>query len=194
MSTRKGSVVYLDDLIEEAEERALEEVKKRRTDLSEERMREIARDIGRGAVRYNIVRVQPEKALIFKWEDALNFEGNSAPFVQYAHARACSILRKAGEFSSEFDPAVLTNEYELRLIRVLARYPSVIREAGERTRIQVLPAYAQEVAASFNQFYTYVPVLKGEENKDARLALVDATKVVLANCLNTLGLSAPEEM
>jgi arginyl-tRNA synthetase len=194
MSTRKGTVVYLDDLIEEAEERALEEVKKRRTDLSEERMREIARDIGRGAVRYNIVRVQPEKALIFKWEDALNFEGNSAPFVQYAHARACSILRKAGEFSSEFDPAVLTNEYELRLIRVLARYPSVIREAGERTRIQVLPAYAQEVAASFNQFYTYVPVLKGEENKDARLALVDATKVVLANCLNTLGLSAPEEM
>ena len=79
MSTRKGTVVYLDDLIEEAEERALEEVRKRRTDLSEERMREIARSIGRGAVRYNIVRVQPEKPLVFKWEDALNFEGNSAP-------------------------------------------------------------------------------------------------------------------
>ncbi len=182
MSTRKGTVVYLDDLIEEAEERALDEVRKRRTDLPEEKMREIARSIGRGAVRYNIVRVQPEKALVFKWEDALNFEGNSAPFVQYAHARACSIQRKAGQFSKDIDPAVLTNEYELRLIRVLARYPSVLREAGERARIQVLPAYGHEVAAAFNQFYTYVPVLKGEENKDARLALVDATRVVLANC------------
>lgn len=194
MSTRKGVVVHLDDLIEEAEARALEEVKKRRTDLSEEKMRDIARAIGRGAVRYNIVRVQPEKPLVFKWEDALNFEGNSAPFVQYAHARACSILRKAGEFGRDLDPEVLTNEYEVKLIKALARYPSVISEAGDKARIHVLPAYAHEVAAAFNQFYTYVPVLKGEENRDARLALVDATRLVLANALTTLGLSAPEEM
>jgi arginyl-tRNA synthetase len=194
MSTRKGRVVYLDDLIEEAEDRALEEVRKRRTDLSEEKMKQIAQAIGRGAVRYNIVRVQPEKPLVFKWEDALNFEGNSAPFVQYAHARACSILRKAGEFTRDIDPTVLTNEYELKLIRVLARYPSVIEEAGEKGRIQVLPAYGHEVAAAFNQFYTYVPVLKGEENRDARLALVDATRIVLDNALTTLGLSAPQEM
>lgn len=194
MSTRKGRVVYLDDLIEEAEERALEEVKKRRTDLTSERMEEIAKAIGRGAVRYNIVRVQPEKQLIFKWEEALNFEGNSAPFAQYAHARACSILRKAGEFDHEADPTVLSNDYEVRLLKSLARYPSVVREAGERARIHVLPAYCQEVAAAFNQFYTYVPVLRGEENKDARLALVDTTRVVLANALTTLGLVAPEEM
>ena len=187
-------MVYLDDLIEEAEERALDEVRKRRTDLSEERMLEIARAIGRGAVRYNIVRVQPEKPLVFKWEDALNFEGNSAPFVQYAHARACSIQRKAGAPGTGFDPAALTNEYELKLVRTLARYPSVVREAGEKQRIQALPAYGHEVAAAFNQFYTYVPVLKGEENREARLALVDATRVVLANVLTTLGLTAPEEM
>ncbi|MDW5564082.1 MAG: arginine--tRNA ligase [Methanomassiliicoccus sp.] len=194
MSTRKGTVVYLDDLIEEAVDRALEEVRKRRTDLSEEKMGEIARAIGRGAVRYNIVRVQPEKPLVFKWEDALNFEGNSAPFVQYAHARACSIQRKAGTSTAAFDPTVLTNEYELKLIRALARYPSIIREAGEKQRIQALPAYGHEVASAFNQFYTYVPVLKGEENRGARLALVDATRIVLANILVTLGLSAPEEM
>jgi arginyl-tRNA synthetase len=194
MSTRKGTVVYLDDLIEEAQDRALEEVRKRRTDLSEEKMSEIARAIGRGAVRYNIARVQPEKPLVFKWEDALNFEGNSAPFVQYAHARACSIQRKAGASDGAFDPAVLTNEYELRLVRTLARYPSVIREAGEKQRIQALPAYGHEVASAFNQFYTYVPVLKGEENREARLALVDATRIVLSNVLTTLGLSAPEEM
>lgn len=194
MSTRKGVVVYLDDLIEEAEERALEEVKKRRTDLSEERMTEIATAIGRGAVRYNIVRVQPEKQLIFKWEEALNFEGNSAPFVQYAHARACSILRKAGEFDRAADPSVLASEYEVRLVKALARLPSVIEEAGEKARIHLLPAYCQEVAAAFNQFYTYVPVLKGEELKDARLVLVDATRIVLANALEALGLWAPEEM
>ncbi len=194
MSTRKGVVVYLDDLIEEAEERALEEVRKRRTDLSEEKMLEIARNIGRGAVRYNIVRVQPEKQLIFKWEEALNFEGNSAPFVQYAHARACSILRKAGDFDRSADPSVLTNDYEVRLIKELARLPSVIVEAGEKARIHLLPVYCQEVASAFNQFYTYVPVLKGEDMKDARLALVEATRIVLANALITLGLSAPEEM
>ncbi len=194
MSTRKGVVVYLDDLIEEAEERAMEEVRKRRDDLSEERMEEIARNIGRGAVRYNIVRVQPEKQLTFKWEEALNFEGNSAPFVQYAHARACSILRKAGDYDRSADPSVLTNEYEAKLIKELAKLPSVIEEAGERARIHLLPAYCHDVASAFNQFYTYVPVLKGEELRDARLALVEATRIVLANALQTLGLSAPEEM
>ena len=97
MSTRKGWWCYLDDLIDEAEDRAYEEVSKRRTDLSEEKMREIAREIGSGAIRYNIIRVQAEKQLVFKWEEALNFEGNSAPFVQYAHARCCSILGKAGD-------------------------------------------------------------------------------------------------
>jgi arginyl-tRNA synthetase len=194
MSTRKGTVVYLDDLIEEAEDRALEEVRKRRTDLPEERMRQIAQAIGRGAVRFNIVRVQPEKPLVFRWEDALNFEGNSAPFVQYAHARACSIQRKAGQTNAVYDPTVLTNEYEVRLIRVLARYPSIIKEAGEKAKIHILPAYGHELAAAFNQFYTYVPLLKGEDNRDARLALVDSTRIVLANVLNTLGLSAPEEM
>ncbi|OPX61395.1 MAG: Arginine--tRNA ligase [Methanomassiliicoccales archaeon PtaB.Bin134] len=114
--------------------------------------------------------------------------------MQYAHARACSIQRKAGVSEGAYDPATLTNEYELRLVRVLARYPSVIREAGEKARIQLLPAFGHELAAAFNQFYTYVPVLKGEENREARLALVNATRIVLANVLNTLGLSAPEEM
>jgi arginyl-tRNA synthetase len=194
MSTRKGRVVYLDDLIEEAEERALEEVKKRRTDLSEERMREIARDIGRGAIRYNIVRVQPEKPMVFKWEDALNFEGNSGPFVQYSHARACSILRKAEGLEIKLDPEALTTEYEMNLIRKLAQYPEVLIEAGDKGRIHLLPAYAHELASAFNQFYAYVPVLRAEECRGARLALVEASMWTLRNALNTLGLAAPEEM
>ena len=95
MSTRQGRVVYLDDLIDECIERAYEEVKKRRaSELTESQMKKIAEIVGIGSLRYNIIKVQPEKDIIFKWEDALNFEGNAVPFIQYAHARACSILRK----------------------------------------------------------------------------------------------------
>ncbi len=194
MSTRKGTVVTLDDLIEEAEERALQEVKKRRTDLTEEEMRTIARAIGRGSIRYNIIRVQAEKPIVFRWEDALNFEGNSAPFVQYAHARACSILRKAGEYEPKIVPSLLTDAYEKRLVRVLARFPGIVKECGEKRRIHVMPSYAHELASSFNQFYTYVPVLKAGESRDARLALVEASMWVLRNCLKCMGLASPEEM
>ena len=91
MSTRKGVVVYLDDLIDEAVSRAYDEIRSRRDDMPEDRMREIAKIIGVGAIRYNIVRVQPEKQLVFKWEEALSFDGNSGPFLQYSYARACSM-------------------------------------------------------------------------------------------------------
>ncbi|MDD1767462.1 MAG: arginine--tRNA ligase [Methanomassiliicoccales archaeon] len=194
MSTRKGTVVTLDDLIEEAEERALGEVKKRRTDLTEEEMRVIARAIGRGSIRYNIIRVQAEKPIVFRWEEALNFEGNSAPFVQYAHARACSILRKAGAYEPKVVPSLLTDPYEKKLVRVLARFPGVVRECGEKRRIHVMPSYAHELASSFNQFYTYVPVLKAGDARDARLGLVESSMWVLRNCLRSMGLGTPEEM
>lgn len=194
MSTRRGTVVNLDDLIEEVEERALEEVRKRRTDLTEERMEEISKAIGSGAIRYNILRIQSEKQMVFRWEEALNFEGNSAPFLQYSHARACSILRKAGEYETVVNSSLLTDPYERRLIRVLARFPSILKEAAEKRRIHLLPSYGQEVASVFNQFYAYVPVLRSEENRGARISLVEATMWVLKNILNTLGIVAPEEM
>ncbi len=194
MSTRNGMVVNLDDLIEEAEVRALEEVRKRRTDLTEKRMAEIARAIGPGAIRYNIIRVQSEKQMVFRWEEALNFEGNSAPFLQYSHARACSILRKAGGYAAKVDPALLTDPYEVKLIKVLARFPGVMDECAERRRIHLLPSYGQELASAFNQFYAYVPVLRSGEKRDARLTMVEATMWVLRNVLVNLGIVAPEEM
>ena len=195
MSTRKGRVVNLDDLTDEAEERAYEEVKKRRTDLPEERMREIARIVGIGALRYNIARVQAEKQIVFKWEDALNFEGSSAPFVQYAHARACSILQKAGGWERRFDAKHLSTEYEKDLVKTIASFPSVISECAEHRKTHVLAVYAQDIAAQFNQFYRYVPVLKSDSPiKEARLALVEASMWTLRNALNCLGIEAPEEM
>ena len=194
MSTRKGVVVYLDDLIDEAVARAYEEIGSRRTDLSEERMREIASTIGVGAIRYNIVRVQPEKQLVFKWEDALNFDGNSGPFLQYSHTRACSMLRKAGEFKASSDASKLTDEYEVALIKVLSRFGSVIEEAAEEGKVHMIPAYGHEVASAFNQFYASVPVLSSDDERDERLTLVLCTRIVLRNVLTCLGMGAPEEM
>ena len=194
MSTRKGVVVYLDDLIDEAVARAYEEVKSRRTDLSEDRMREIARIIGIGAIRYNVIRVQPEKQFVFTWNEALNFDGNSGPFLQYSHARACSMIRKAGDFKRSVDASKLTDESEIKLAKVLAKFPDIITSAAEDRRVHLLPAYGHEVASAFNQFYAAVPVLSAKDCRDERITLVDCTRIVLRNVLRCLGMGAPEEM
>ena len=194
MSTRKGVVVYLDDLIDEAVSRAYDEIRSGRDDMPEDRMREIAKIIGVGAIRYNIVRVQPEKQLVFKWEEALSFDGNSGPFLQYSYARACSMLRKAGDFEEVVDPSLLTDPFELSLIKTISKFESVIEQAGENRRIHLLPAYGHELASAFNQFYASVPVLNSKAEKDARLTLVKCSKIVLKNVLDCLGLGAPEEM
>jgi arginyl-tRNA synthetase len=194
MSTRKGVVVYLDDLIDEATEYAYNEIKIRRTDLSEERMRSIAKVVGIGAIRYNIVRIQPEKQFVFKWSDALNFDGNSGPFLQYSHARACSILRKAGKFKRVADASKLTDEYEIRLVKSLSKFEGIMESAGEGRKIHLVPAYGHEVASAFNQFYAAVPVLNSGDAADARLTLVECARTVLNNILDCLGMGAPEEM
>lgn len=195
MSTRKGRVVYIDDLIDEATERAYGEVSRRREDLPEDRKREIAETIGLGALRYNIVRVQAEKAITFRWEEALSFEGNAAPFLQYAHARACSILAKAGDLGGG-DASVLVHPQEQRLLRWIAKFPSALKEAAEGRRVHAVAAFAADVAAQFNQFYRDCPVLTAESPalRAARLRLVDASRIVLHNALDCLGIRAPREM
>lgn len=197
MSTRRGRVVYLDDLIDECVKRAYEEVKKRReTELSEEKMQAIAEKIGIGALRYNIIKVQPEKDIVFKWEEALNFEGNAAPFVQYAHARACSILSKKQDEIKNVDAAILEHNTELALLKKLAEFPIMIEEACEGCRPHNITNFLFDVASHFNQFYRDCPVLpeKNPKLRVARLALVDATRIVLKNGLDLLGIVAPEEM
>lgn len=195
MSTRKGRVVHLDDLIDEALDRAYEEVAKRRSDLSEARKREIAETIGVSAVRYNLVRVQAEKAITFRWEEALNFEGNSSPFLQYAHARANSILAKS-DGGGPGDPRLLVHPEEQRLLRRIAKFPSGLRDAALGRRVHSVAGDAAEFAAQFNQFYRDCPVLTAEPAalRDARIELVRAARIVLRNALECLGLSAPNEM
>jgi arginyl-tRNA synthetase len=197
MSTREGKVVYIDDLADEAVVRAGTEVKNRRDDLPDDEAKQIAELVGIGALRYNIIRVQAEKMMVFKWEEALNFEGDSAPFVQYAHARACSILRKRDESqSTDVDLSLLTEDYELALVKTLAKFPNIVEECAEGRKAHPVASYAHELAAMFNQFYRDCPVLTAEpqELKEARLALVDCSRHTLKNALELLGIKAPEAM
>ena len=197
MSTRRGRVVYLDELIDECVKRAYDEVKKRREkELSEKKMKEIAEKIGIGALRYNIIKVQPEKDIVFKWEEALNFEGNASPFIQYSHARACSILSKKQDEIKDVDVTLLSLFSEISLIKKLASFPVVIDEACEVFKPHIITTYLFEVASLFNQFYRDCPVLPEKNNKlrIGRLALVDATRIVLQNGLNLLGIDALKEM
>ncbi|HTY90241.1 MAG TPA: arginine--tRNA ligase [Methanocella sp.] len=193
MSTRKGVVVNLDDLLDESVARAYVEVDKRRNDLPEDKKRKIADLVGIGAIRFGIIRVAPEKSITFKWEEALDFEKQGAPFIQYAHARTCSILEKAKP--GQFDATVLKEKEEAALIKKMAMLPYVVDTAARDLKPHLIANYARELAEDFNQFYRFVPVLNAEpELREARLALVDAARVTLANTLELLGIAAPEEM
>jgi arginyl-tRNA synthetase len=197
MSTRQARVVYLDDLIKESISRAYVEVKKRRKDeLKEKEMENIAKTIGIAALRFNIIKVQPEKDIVFKWEEALNFEGFSAPFIQYAHARTYGILSKINFDNDSFDSSYLVHDSEINLIKTIAKFPLIIDEACKEFKPHIITSYLFELASFFNQFYRDCPVIPevNKEIRNARVGLVDATSNVLANGLNLLGIAAPKEM
>jgi arginyl-tRNA synthetase len=183
-----------DDVIAEAEKRAYEEIRGKFKDMEESEKRKIARSVGLGAVRFSFIRTTPEKKLIFRWEEALNFEGDSAPYIQYSHARASRILEKAGE-REKSDYALLTGEDETALGKLLSKFPLVVSKSAKEYRPHYIAEYALEVATLFNRFYKTTPVLKADgKTRDARLGLVDATRIVLKNSLSLLGIEAPERM
>jgi arginyl-tRNA synthetase len=205
MSTRRGRVVSLDDLLDESVELALAEVTKRRPELPESERNKIAQAVGIGAVRFNIVRVQAEKGIVFRWEEALNFEGSSAPFVQYAHARACSILRKAGQADLIdapekaslllVEPWLLAEEPScVALARTLERLPLVIEESAASVRPHPMATYALEAASAFNEFYRDVPVIGSDAAEGSRVALVAASRAALESILNLLAVAPLREM
>jgi arginyl-tRNA synthetase len=197
MSTRKGRTVYLDDLLDEAVERAHAEVLKRREDLSEDQVAQIAEHVGAGAVRFHVLRVAPDKPVKFRWEEALSFEGRSGPFVQYSYARAGSILRKAKRESPPypFEASALRLPEETDLVRTIARLPGTIEYVARTGHVHGVATFAYGLAEAFNRFYQSIPVIRAEEPARAsRIALVAATRIAIGNTLDYLGLERLERM
>jgi arginyl-tRNA synthetase len=208
MSTREGTGVDLDDLLDEAVSRARDEVesrldsRSRDDELDEDDVDRIAEQVGIGAVRYDIVSKQPTKGITFEWEQALDFEAQSAPYVQYVHARCCGILDEAESqdiavsSADDLDPELLDSEYERALLRKIARFPAVIEASAEDLEPHVVATFTREFAELFNAFYRECPVLSAEdpETRRARIALVEASRHTVANALGVLGVSAPESM
>jgi len=196
MSSRRGRYVTLDQVLDEAESRARKEVEKRSPELDEARKEATARIVGTGAVKYALIAVEPIKEVVFTWDRVLDFERNSGPFIQYAHARACSILRKAELTPRRVPENLLRKDEEQNVALALARFPEVFTEAADNLRPNLLPEFANDLASLFNAFYDKLPVLRAEpkELRTARLCLVDATRITLRNALETVGLTAPETM
>jgi arginyl-tRNA synthetase len=191
MSTRRGKYISLDELVEETVERAYREVDKRRPEEPEDFKREVAEKVGTGAVRYNIIKVSPDKSMVFRWEEALDFERQGSPFIQYAYARACRILEKAAA-PEGFDIRDLSRE-EKDLLNILSKFPVAVRDSALARKPAVMAHYCLDLATSFHRFYMHQQVINSKE-KDFRLNLVLATKVVLQNALQLLGIEVLERM
>ena len=196
MSSRRGHYITFDQVLDEAVERAYEEVSKRSPQLSEQEKRKIANFVGLGAVRYALVDVDPSKPVIFTWERVLNFETNSAPYVQYTHARACSILRKASREPEKPAYELLSEKLERELVLNLAGFPDTFIEATEYLKPNLIADYANALADKFNTFYNALPVIKADSEGlvDARLTLTQAIEIVMHNALTLIGVVAPEKM
>jgi arginyl-tRNA synthetase len=158
----------------------------------------VAAQVASGAVRYDVVKVSPDKATTFDWKQALDFEKLSAPFIQYSHARACSILRKGealGEDALTIQADLLTGDNEIALLKKIGQFDLVIDRAARELKPHQLATYARELAESFNHFYRYSPVLDAEPAlRQARMALARAAKNALRATLDTLGIVALETM
>ena len=194
MSTRRGKFVSVDELIDEAILRATDEIKSRNPDLSDDEVASMAEEIGIGAVRFFIAKLSPEKHLTFKWDEALSFERGCAS-IQYAHARACKLLKKSGKDVSSLSIADdwVPDEVEQDLIRQIAKFPQVVEDCASKKRVHNITQYCQDLAGSFNKFYKDEQVI-GSDVEDTRLILVDRAKTTIKNALDILGVSAPEKM
>ena len=195
MSGRLGRYVTLNEVLERAVTLAREEVEQRNPELSDEEKAEIAEIVGYGAVKYTLLSVDPMKQVVFDWKKALDFETNSAPFIQYSHARTCNILKRA-ETTPDPDFSAINDIKEKELVNLLAQFPETFERAAEELQPANLTAYANNLADKFNSFYATQNVLRAETEglMGARLQLVDATRITLRNTLTVLGIDAPEQM
>lgn len=198
MSTRHGRVVFLEDVLNKAIDKTKNIIKEK--NVNTENVDETAKDVGIGAVMFNELSNYRIKDYVFSWDKVLNFDGETGPYVQYTHARACSVLRKAGKGSKQiaeggFDPAYVIGESAHELIKLIYEFPEVVQEAGEKYEPSVVTRHIIDIAQAFNKFYHDEHILVENENeRNAKTALVMAAKTVIKNGLSLLGIKAPERM
>lgn len=197
MSTRQGTVVLLSDFLDQATARSLERVREQCTELSPEEQEAIAAKVAVAAIRFAILRVGPNKNVVFDWDSALSFSGDTGPYIQYSCARINSILRKFGQV-----PAVVAEEFptvtdaEWQLVVQLASFPDLIASCVNQRNVAPVATFALETARLFTSFYHDCPVINAESQalRNARVQLCVATRQALQNALGLLGIESPERM
>lgn len=200
MSARRGRLVLFKDVVDEAIRRVLAEIAVKNPEMPSGQRLTVAQQIGLGALAYAMLSVDNHKDIVFDMDKALNFDGRTGPYIQNAHVRAASILRKSGIQTLEQSDAETFNyelsSHEIQLIELISRFPATVQHAAQEYRPLVMATYTYELANTFHSFYHAVPVLLAESKAimNARLQLVAAAKQTLANALALLGITAPEVM
>ncbi|MBW2995525.1 arginine--tRNA ligase, partial [Candidatus Woesearchaeota archaeon] len=194
--SREGTVVDADDLIKEVTDLAREEIKKRYKDITAEELEKRTQQIGLGALKFMMLKQNPEKDMTYNPKESISFEGETGPYLQYTHARICSILRKnKAKISNDIDFSIFKEKVELNLINELFLFKEVIEDAANQYKPSLIARYLLDLTQLLNEFYHSCPVLKAEQNlKNARLLLIDKTKDIIKEGLLLLGIEAPEKM
>jgi len=206
MSSRRGNVALFKEVYDEAIKRALAVESEKSGNIPEVEREQIAKQIGLGALVYSMLSVDNNKDIVFDINEALSFDGRTGPYIQNAHVRANSILKKAGWEGTQVDKYTskqvdtafdyVLDKHEIELIEQISRFPNAVQQAANEYRPLVMAAYAYELANAFHSFYHAVPVMQTEDDKirNARLSLVAAAKQTIANALRLLDIQAPDVM
>ena len=194
LSTRSGNIVYAEDILKESVSKIREIIAEKNPDLKDKE--DVAQKVGIGAIIFNDLYNQRIKDVTFTWEKIHSFDGETGPYVQYTNARACSVIKKAGDVDlSKADFNTLTDEASVDVCKLLNDFPVKISDAADKNEPSIISRYLVDLAQAFNKFYHDNPILVDEEEtKAASLPLVKAVSNVLVNGLALLGIAAPEQM
>ena len=193
MSTRKGNVVFMDDLLEEAKYHAAEVVRGLRNDLEENEIQHIAEAVGVSAVRFNITKVSPDKGFTFRWDEALSFEGGSAPFVMYSHTRACSIAKKVG-VAPDFNSRGEITTSVIELMRTMLNFEDKLEFSVLENKPHIFANYLLELATSYNAFYRDCHIISDGQLNDFYFAISEKARDLLKSGMEGIGIIPLEMM
>lgn len=192
LSTRKGKIVLLEEVLEQAIQSAKQQIEEKNPNLADKE--KVAHDVGVGAVIFHDLRNDRLNNFDFTLEEVVRFEGETGPYVQYSFARSCSILRKAGFTPDKDANYSLNDEESWEVIKLIQAFPETVKRAATKYEPSVIAKHAIQLAQAFNKYYAHVKILADDEQKESRLALVYAVAAILKQDLYLLGLNAPEEM